>query len=326
MAAWTARQVGRLLKLAESGVLNGEELRRARAVGPLAPSRGDWLDAADKLCAFAAALLLTTALVFFLAFNWAELHRFAKLGIGFAALAACVGVPLFSPLQSIPWRAGLFGAAVATGALLALVGQIYQTGADIWELFFAWMMLMLPFVLLARFTGSWMLWLLVANAALVRGMSVSAWSGIFGSLFEPQSLFLIAALNMAVLVGFEAGSAQLLLYPRRHLQRLAAAGMLAPLTLGAILGCWDQELLPVTLVFLPVAAATAWVYYHWRRDLPMLGIVAAALIAVLTSALARIMPGGAEFITANLMALFVIGSSAAASAWLVHLYRQDHAR
>lgn len=326
MASWTVRQVGRLLKLAETGVLSGEELRRARAVAPLAPARGDWLHAADRLCAFAGALLLTAALVFFFAYNWAELHRFTKLGIGVAALAACVGAALFSPPQSSVWRAGLFGAAVATGALLALIGQIYQTGADVWELFFAWMMLMLPFVVLARFTGSWMLWLLVANAALERGMAVSAWPGIFGSLFEPQSLFLIAALNMAALVGFEAGSAQLLFYPRRHLQRLAAAIMLAPLVVGAILGCWNPDLLPVTLVFLPVAAATAWVYYHWRRDLPILAIVAASLIAVLTSALARIMPGGAEFITANLMALFVIGSSAAAAAWLARLYRQDHVR
>jgi uncharacterized membrane protein len=326
VASWTVRQVGRLLKLAETDVLSGDELRRARAVAPLAPGRGDWLLAAERLCAFASALLLTAALVFFFAYNWAELHRFAKLGIGLGALAACVVAALFSRPQSTLWRAALFAAAIATGALLALIGQIYQTGADVWELFFAWMMLMLPFVVLARFTGSWMLWLLVANAALVRGMAVSAWSGFFGSLFEPQSLFLISALNLAVLMGFEAGSAHLLLYPRRHLQRLAAAGMLAPLVLGAILGCWDSDMLPVTLVFLPVAAATAWVYYHWRRDLPILAITAAALIAVLTSALARIMPGGAEFITANLMALFVIGSSAAAAAWLARLYRQDHVR
>ena len=64
---------------------------------------------------------------------------------------------------------------MATGAVLALVGQTYQTGADVWELFAAWAALMLPFAWLSRSTASWVLWLGVANLALMRALSQSVW-------------------------------------------------------------------------------------------------------------------------------------------------------
>ena len=44
------------------------------------------------------------------------------------------------------------GAQSDPGGVLALVRQIYQTGADEWELFVTWTLLMLPFVMLARST------------------------------------------------------------------------------------------------------------------------------------------------------------------------------
>src|SRR5699024_11365250 len=35
-------------------------------------------------------------------------------------------------------------ASIITGSLLALFGQVYQTGADTWQLFFAWAILITP--------------------------------------------------------------------------------------------------------------------------------------------------------------------------------------
>lgn len=322
---WTSREVGQLLTLAEAGLLEPAELEHAAQLGALRPSREAWFAAADRLFAFAGTLFLATAVIFFFAWNWADMHRFAKLGIVLAALAGFAGVAFFSRPWKLPWRASLFGAALTTGALLALVGQIYQTGADIWELFVAWTTLMLPFVLLARSTAGWALWVVVGNAALLRYLSQSAWFNFLGALFVPAHLFTVAAVNLVVLLGFEALGPRLLAVPRRVVHRLASVGVLGPLAFGACVGWWDDKFLPVTLAFLAVGGAMAWVYYRPRRDLPVLAIALFSAIAVMSSGLVRILPQEADFVAPNVVALFVIASSAGAAVWIARLYREDRA-
>ncbi|HUG97686.1 MAG TPA: DUF2157 domain-containing protein [Gammaproteobacteria bacterium] len=323
--SWTSREVGQLLELAEAGLLEPAEFEQAARLGELKPTRDAWLDAADRLFVFAGVLLIATAVIFFFAWNWADMHRFTKLGVAVAALAGCTATAFFSRPFGLPWRAALLGAAVTTGAALALVGQIYQTGADVWELFAAWAVLMLPFVLLARSTASWCLWLVVANAALLRFISETAWINFVGALFAPRHLLIIAALNVALLLAFEVFPARLLEIPRRHVHRLAALGVIAPLTFGACIGWWEREFLPVTIGFVAVATIMAGLYYRPRRDLPILALAVFGAIAVMTSALVRVLPRGLDFLALNLVALFVIGSSAGAAVWIARLYRRDRA-
>ena len=51
----------------------------------------------------------------------------------------------------------LSAAAVLLGALLAVYGQTYQTGADPWGLFATWALLILPWAVAACFTPLWLL-------------------------------------------------------------------------------------------------------------------------------------------------------------------------
>src|SRR5699024_2163378 len=64
-------------------------------------------------------------------------------------------------------------ASIITGSLLALFGQVYQTGADTWQLFFGWALLITPWVLIARFPALWLLWLGLINACLVLYLDVA---------------------------------------------------------------------------------------------------------------------------------------------------------
>ncbi len=52
-------------------------------------------------------------------------------------------------------RTALLAAGFLFGALFAVFGQIYQTGADSWELFRAWALILLPLALLSRQGGLW---------------------------------------------------------------------------------------------------------------------------------------------------------------------------
>lgn len=106
-----------------------------------------------------------SGIIFFFAFNWDELTRWQK----FAALEA--GVLLFAVLalvagsQRLIGQAALIGATVMTGLLLAVTGQVYQTGADTFELFTAWALLVLPWVLLSRSAAHWVVWGLILYLA-----------------------------------------------------------------------------------------------------------------------------------------------------------------
>lgn len=324
--SWSVAEVGQLFKLAEDGLISREELARIEQLGVLEPSVDAWRRAADRLFALGGVLLLGAAVVYFFAYNWADLHRFAKLGLASLALAGCVGMALVTAPAGTLFRAVLLGACICTGVLLALVGQVYQTGADVWELFAAWALLMLPFVLLSRSSASWALWLAVTNAAAARALSQLAWLGWVGALLTRDAFLLVAALNMVVLMLFESAGAKLLATPRRHVQRLAAFGMLAPLALGGMIGWWEREFQVVTLGFFLVAAGTASVYFRLRRDLVILALALFAAIPVLTSGLVRLLPDEGSFFALNLVALFVIGSSALAGKWLVGLTREGPAK
>ncbi len=63
-------------------------------------------------------------------------------------------------------RTALLAAGFLFGALFAVFGQIYQTGADSWELFRAWALILLPLALLSRQGGLWFLTWLVTNIGL----------------------------------------------------------------------------------------------------------------------------------------------------------------
>ncbi|MCL1477646.1 MAG: DUF2157 domain-containing protein [Marinobacter sp.] len=63
-------------------------------------------------------------------------------------------------------KVALLSTGLLLGGLLALFGQTYQTGADPWQLFFVWMLLLTPFALIGRFAPLWVLWAVLVNLAL----------------------------------------------------------------------------------------------------------------------------------------------------------------
>ena len=319
---WTPEQRALLLRLAESGEIGHAQLARASAQGALRPTPAEWRTLLDRVFAFGGALLLSAAAVFFLAYNWEAMHRFARLALVVGVLAACCAGALCARPLGTGWRAALFGACVATGAVLALVGQTYQTGADVWELFAAWAALMLPFAWLSRSTASWVLWLGVANLALMRALSQSVWWGFFDTLSNARALLVIAAFNLIVLLVFEGFASRLIARPTRWIHRLAALGVLAPLCAGAVFGWWEGEFRIVAATFSIVAGLAAAVDYRARRDLPILALAVYGGIAVLAAGLVKLLRVE-SFLSMNLVGLFIIAASAGAGVWLAGLHRQS---
>lgn len=291
------------------------------------PTPDEWQHWLQRGLAYGAALLLGAGLIFFLAYNWDALHRFAKFALAAFALLGCAGFATTAPgPDTTQWRAALFGAAVVSGALLALIGQSYQTGADMWMLFALWCVLITPFALLSRASASWLLWLLVFNLAVLRALSQSVPWPIIGVPSDVTALLMLSLANAAVLAVFERapdgghrGGAWLLLRPGRILPRVAALGTLLPLGIGAITGLWDNDYQVLIAVYLLATALSLTGYLVWRRDLVLVALNAYGLLAFATFALLRVLPGN-SFVGHNLTALFVVLASAGVGFWLRTLH------
>jgi len=327
---WSLSHISQILHWAESGHINTPQLRAIEQLGRLQPQRVTWLTAGQWFCTTAGTVLLAAGVIFFFAYNWAALHRFAKLGLAAAALSACVVAAWASRPASTVWQWALLGAALCTGALLALIGQTYQTGADIWELFIAWLALMLPFALLARAWPNWLLCMVVMNLGLIRFLSMGGlWQWGLGEAAQP-ALLIVANSLWWLLAGLWARG--LLTEPSRHLERTAALLTLLPLSWGAALGMFGLSsqhangygaYLPV---FAIAEAALLLCYRHWRLDIFMLGILSACAVFVGGSLLLRGLLEGGDLVSGLIvMAIYVMGVSGALLGWLRKLIRQQHA-
>src|SRR5262245_43202671 len=115
-----------------------KDLPQALRVGGVLPERRHWRDFLDRLLLWSGAVALAAAVVFFVAHNWNDLGKYAKFGlVELLILAAVVGYWRLGPDRAAG-KASLLVASILLGALLALFGQTYQTGADTWELFANW--------------------------------------------------------------------------------------------------------------------------------------------------------------------------------------------
>lgn len=283
--------------------------RRAGGAGdvgsasPLRPA-AQWQAFLSTLGLFAAVVLLGCGLVFFFAYNWDELGRFTRLGIAAGALVLATGLTLCARPHSLAWRAGAVLVAICMGALLALVGQIYQTGADAWELFTAWAALMLPLVLGTRERELWLLWLAVAGMALGRWLEVEQgwwWGGFFTRLMHNEVTMGLGLFYAAMLALFHGAGRWLLRGPLGWLEPVLWHAALGFLCVAALMGN-GRESAPFM-----VLAGLGWVLAMRRRDALLL--VAVYGWAVLWS-LRHVLEWGDELFLAGLWVLLASGGAA----------------
>ncbi len=313
------RQADQLLQWAEQQQLSPQQLQQAAQLFQLQPTITDWLTLANRVLLFAAVVLVGSAVVFFFAYNWPLMHYLAKLALAGVAVLISGSVAVAGAKDSLPRRAAILACAILTGALLALIGQTYQTGADIWQLFAAWAALITPLVLLSKSRASYLLWFLLIELALWRYLDSRS---RFWLLNSAEQLALVSLANMLMLLFAECALQRLGVRQPKPLIWLAALALLATLSLGAVIGIWEAEY-HFNLVSYVIAAPLMllW-YYRLQRDLLIFALLLFSGIAVSTVALSRLMDGADGFFIANLLALYVIGASAGAAVWLKRLLQE----
>lgn len=282
--------------------------------------------ALERGLALLAALLLGAGLIFWVAANWQTQTRAFKLGLLEGAL-------LLSVLAALPWprarTAALLLATLALGALLAFVGQTYQTGADPWQLFATWAGLALVWTLVARSDGLWAAWLLIA------GLAIALWSG--DTLLNPLANLLswrsgrswLTPLLWVVVFALPMALPQLgVVAPARIASRVAAA---MALSAWVALGFWallarDQP--QMFMLNLALAAAVLAVSLARRpRDFLVLAMAVLALDVLVIAGLARVLVAHSRVEVGSALLLTVASAACVglSGAWLYRLQSSEGA-
>ncbi|EHJ93483.1 DUF2157 domain-containing protein [Vreelandella boliviensis] len=313
-----------LISLIEQGVIPPEQVARAIQVAELRPSPRAWAVFIDRMLLWLGGLAMAFAVLFFIAYNWAEMSHWARFGLVQAASVLAVVVAIWPKASPMVSRVALTSATLLVGVLLALFGQVYQTGADPWQLFFTWAVMTLPWVWVARFELLWVLWLGLLNLAV--GLYFRTWGGPFGVLTSSDAaLWGLFLLNTLALATWEWG-ARYRGWPRQWAVRLLAVGSGLPVTLLMMTLIVDTGLVgsPVLAIYPFWLAALYSVYRYSWPDLFMIAGGCVSLITVTTLLLARILLWEGDWQEGSLMliSIAVLAMGAGAVVWLKRLHRE----
>lgn len=306
----------------KQGRLKPEHLSAVLQLAGVTPKSSDWRCFFERLFLWLGVIFCACAVIFFLAYNWQDMGRFAKFGLVQLLIVGCLVAHWRLKADTGAGKAALFGASLLLGALLALVGQTYQTGADTYELFLVWAIAILPWTWLSRHDAQWLFLIVLLNvAATLYFYTFNAW---FPRYFNSNSeLWLMFIINTTALVVWELAAWRGIswLQARWPVRVLAvASGTLV--TFLVVFEIFDHTDAPALLCYLVWMAAAYARYRHQRRDVLVLAGGVLSLIAVISMFMAQSMLQWADAGGFLFIGLVIMGLSAAGAWWLKQVARE----
>jgi len=282
-------EIGIITTLHKRGLLN--DRAHYLTMQKLRPA-SKWYNLAGNLLLFYGSALLLTGILYFFAYNWASMSKLEKFsvleaGILLTALFSCLN--RFSDITRKIW---LMSASVLTGVLLAVFGQIYQTGADAYELFRGWALLISVYVLISEFCALWFLWILILNTWMILYVVQVIRPE---DILEYNTLYMmLAGINVVFLLLKELLEARLLPWLQERwagslLLTMALIALNFPLTRFIFHDQAAPEFV-VTLLFYAGLCTSGFLYYNFvKKEFLPICIIAADLVYLVLLYLNRFM-------------------------------------
>jgi len=296
-----------------------------RRIG-IVPDAKAWRHFLDKMLLFLGVTTLLAGIIFFFAFNWADMNRFEKFGLLQVGILGTAVFASLRGLEHLSGQAALLAAAVLVGALLAVYGQTYQTGADNFTLFLIWAILIIPWVLMGAFAPLWFLLLVLFNLSLILYWEQVIDSRQYGG--ETALFLLLFLLNGVAMTVWEYTYRQSVTWLKGYWLGVvifcAALTIIMIPTLEAIIEFRHfraNSLLPIAaLLYLGLTAFCLWYYSRQRHDLLLLAVCLLGVIIALTTFIVKLLPINA--LTLLVIALAIIGQAYLATKWLLHIAKE----
>lgn len=294
-----------LVDLHQKGALSDSEYGVAVEWATRPPARERWANYLRDWFLLFGVLLLVSGVVMFGAYNWQALHRFHKLGILQLLIVGTWTVSRLRAHDSKVSTALLWGACLLVGALLAVFGQIYQTGADAYTLFLGWSLLIAPWCLAGRSNLIWFSEALLLNVTFTL-YYYQMISSDFAHYAAANTVFnvLLAALWEVVRrtrSWMSVGVTDALL-----------ACALAPVTVAACLAPWEGR---YWLAFLVALVLLALLVARFSTEIRKMAMVATSAVLLVGAVAIRVL-SELEELGFLLIALVIIAEITVAAGWL----------
>ena len=339
--------------LLKQGLLPLDHVDAAASHLEIYPTKQTWLRFFDKALLIIGAIALVLSLVFLVAYNWQSMDKMGKFALVEGALVITIALYVvlsFKRRFQLIRQLLLLIASIITGSLLALFGQVYQTGADTWQLFTGWALLITPWVVIARFPALWLLWLGLINTGLTLYLDLidlSFINGIYQSIAQVAILALINFIVFTIwIISIENQTHQAAdshpnatstISPKTEKQNKSSlhwstyiVGLLSTdfISYLAIIPVFENTNHLATLI-----AVVSWLgwcgFMFWRFrqrcvDLLMLTYLSFSIIVVVTFWVGEWLLDDFEVGGFLTLALLLIGMSSAAVRWLRNISRLDN--
>lgn len=248
---------------------------------------------------FLRILLLTLAvgffsagLFFFIAYNWQAFHPFGKLSI--IAFALLLTILFYISTNWSDWvKQGLLVLSMAgVGGLMMVFGQIYQTGANAYDLFLAWTVFVTIWVVLQQSSIIWACWFLLITITI--------------HLFFEQVYMLRFFLVIVLLAGLYLGVWKLLQFLKARgkwmsenwLSRFLFLAFIGYASAAAMIGIYTSDPLEGYLFLMVLAGIYSWLLWEsWKlKDLFQIAFVLLSTIVLFDCLLFKWINGRDQFL------------------------------
>ena len=304
-------------------MITEQQYKEALHFSGIIPDKHHWRSFLQVLLSSLGTVFLLTGILFFFAFNWADMTKWQKFAgieifIIFAAIFAWIKGP-----DKLSGKLGTLAAGTLIGVLMAVYGQIYQTGADPYELFMYWGIILLPLVVAVRLPAFWVMWLVIVNLAI----SLYVKQGLGGGVYLEYTPHFLVALNLIFLAIWNIMQSRQIAWmqePWTHwvvaIACLVAATIMAAIAIDHISRGWANHKIYnslSTLLYIFVAGGFVYFYQFVKRDLFILSLVITSVCILSFVMYFELNIGYSNFRSQLLIvAIMVLGEATAAAMWL----------
>jgi len=289
------------------------------------PTSSLWYRFIDQILLWFGALSLAFSVLFFMAYNWIELGYFAKFALVEGLMLLSVGAYWYLGGEKLSAKAMLMVSTILLGVLLALVGQTYQTGADPWQLFFYWAILMLPWAFVGQFGAMWIFWIALIDISIL--LYMDTFGRLFGFYFYSESsltwiLFIFNTLSWIVWESLKSYF--------EWLNTSWAIRLLGFVSMASITGLvqvfiWEKETSLVLLIWMGWLSIVYIIYRIKTIDLFMLSLASLSFSIITVSSLLTIISWkNFNLIYILFIGMVVIGLGAGFASWLKSIQKEAH--
>ena len=289
------------------------------------PSTTDWYYFIEKLLLWFSSLALSFSVLFFVAYNWDKFANMGKFALVEILLSISILLYLYFDINKLLSKIAITSSCILIGVLLALVGQTYQTGADTWELFFYWSILILPFVIIARFSPLWLILIVLVNTSII--LYTETFGGIFSIYFNHMdtvllSIFLFNTLAWIIWQYFES---KLEYLKNNYSINILAFVSLFIVTLLLLNVIWEGGSFLYIILYLITIAGVYFVYKIKNINLFILSLLSLSLSVIIINIIIKAISWNNLLVFGFLIiALVVVFVGGIFSKWLKNIQKEQN--